>query len=219
MKPFLLLILSILFSRLSFSQDNEQLSTETYYHKWQVTYTTKEFFVNIHKSDNQDTGKGGITIMYFPLTMIDDGIFGSMGIVFSKEKKPSYVFELSFPIGIGNNSYEDLYNTNMDILVLLMSGKDSIMKSANYESMEDVITIKGIAFKSRLYRFIVNEGDFKKMEYEEPDKLQINFKTKVRDSKTRTFPAAREIKSENAMIHKFSSFANSIAKVTISEVN
>jgi hypothetical protein len=107
----------------------------------------------------------------------------------------------------------------MNMQVLLMSGRDSVMKSVSYESVQDGIALNGIEFKSRLYRFKINKRDLEKIEHHTPDELLINFKSGEPEPKDKKPPAAGQILSENAMIHKFSSFAQSIAKVSISQVN
>jgi hypothetical protein len=56
-------------------------------------------------------------------------------IIPTKEKNRN-MLALSFPVGIGNKSYDDLANNDMSVRVLLMSGKDSVFKAVSYESME-----------------------------------------------------------------------------------
>ena len=100
--------------------------------------------LNISVGRMPKTGdEDGVTILYFPQTMIDDGIYGTVGIILTKEKKPEHVLALSFPVGIGNKSYEDLANNDMSVRVSLMSGKDSVFNSVSYESMEDQVTVGG----------------------------------------------------------------------------
>jgi hypothetical protein len=200
-------------------QDNkEHIVTKTYYNKWNVTYVSEDLFEYQHGSDDKSGGKGGVTILYFPLTMIDDGIYGSVGIILTSEKKPEHILELSFPIGIGNKSYEDLANNDMSVRVLLMSGKDSVLKSASYESMEDQVTVGGSEFKGRLYRFIIDSSEFNKLKEIVPNKMVLYFNSKNSKSKPKLRPDTGNIVSENAMISKFSTFANSMNKIKILEV-
>src|ERR1700750_429699 len=135
-----LLIFSLLLSRPLISQDNkDHIVTKTFYNKWNVTYSSEELFEYQRGSDDKNGAQDGVTILYFPLTMIDDGIYGSIGIILTKEKKPEHVFALSFPVGIGNKSYDDLANNDMSVRLLLLSGKDSMFKAVSYESMEDQV--------------------------------------------------------------------------------
>ena len=207
-----------MFSGLLIGQDNkEHLVTKTYYNKWNVTYVSEDLFEYQHGSDDKDGGKDGVTILYFPLTMIDDGIYGSVGILFTKEKNPEYILELSFPVGIGNKSYEDLANNDMSVRVLLLSDKDSVLKSASYGSMEDQVTVGGSEFKGRLYRFLIDSEDFNKLKNRVPNKLQLYYRSKVNKSKPGRRSPGGSISSENAMISKFSSFANSMGRVKVLE--
>ena len=220
MKLLCLCILSVILSGPLIGQDNkEHIVTKTYYNKWNVTYVSEDLFEYEHGSDDKSGGKDGVTILYFPLTMIDDGIYGSVGIILTNEKKPEHILELSFPVGIGNKRYEDLANNDMSVRVLLMSDKDSVLKSASYESMEDQVTVGGHEFRARLYRFLIDSEDFNKLKNRMPNKLQLYFKSKVnKKSKPKKRSPGGYISSENAMISKFSSFANSIGKVKILEI-
>lgn len=214
-----LFIFSLLLSGSIFSQDNkEHIVTKTFYNKWIVTYASGELFEYQRGSDVKDGGQEGVTILYFPPTMIDDGIYGTVGIILTKEKKPEHVFALSFPVGIGNKSYEDLANNDMSVRVLLMSDKDSVFKSLSYESMEDQITVGGSEFKGRLYRFLIDSQELNQIRNHVPNKLQLYFKSKTTKSKPKRRPQAGYISSENPMINKFSSMANSISKIKILEI-
>jgi hypothetical protein len=215
-----LLIFSLLLSGSLISQDNkEHIVTKTFYNKWNVTYASEELFEYQRGSDDKNGGQDGVTILYFPLTMIDDGIYGSIGIILTKEKKPEHVLALSFPVGIGNKSYEDLANNDMSVRVLLLSDKDSVFKAVSYESMEDQVTVGGNEFKGRLYRFLIDSEDFIKLRNHVPNKLQLYFKSKSNKSKPKGRPPGGYISSENAMISKFSSLANSMGKVKFLEIH
>ncbi len=219
MKLYWLFILSILISQTLISQDNtENVVTKSYYNKWSVTFNSKNLFEYQRGSDVNGEVKNGVTVLYFPQTMIDDGIYGSVGIMLTKDKRPEYILGLSFPLGIGNKSYEDLVNNDMSVRVLLMSGKDSVLKSVNFGSLEDQVTVGGSEFKARLYRFIIDSGDFDKLKVIVPNKMLLYFKGKNNKSKPKRRPSAGNISSENAMISKFSSLANSLDKVKILEV-
>jgi hypothetical protein len=220
MKLYWLCIFSILLSGPLIGQDNkEHLVTKTYYNKWSVTYVSEELFEYQRGSDDKSGGDDGVTILFFPQTMIDDGIYGSIGIMFTKEKKPEYILGLSFPVGIGNKSYEDLANNDMSVRVLLMSDKDSVLKSASYASIEDQVTVGGSEFKGRLYRFLIDSNDFNKLKNHVTNKLQLYYKSKVvKKSKPKQRSPGGYISSENAMISKFSGFANSMSKVKILEI-
>jgi len=199
MKLLCLCIISILLSGSLFSQDNkEHIVTKTYYNKWNVTYESKELFEYQRGSD--------------------DGIYGSLGIMLTKEKKPEYILGLSFPVGIGNKSYEDLANNDMSVRVLLISDKDSILKSVSYASIEDQVTVGGSEFKGRLYRFLIDSNEFNKLKVRNPNKMLLYYKSKNTKTKTKQRPAAGFISSENLKISKFSSFANSMAKIKILEI-
>src|SRR4029077_20094314 len=101
-----LFIFSLLLSVRLVSQDTkDHIVTKTFYNRWSVTYSSEELFEYQRGSDAKNGGEDGVTILYFPLTMIDDGIYGSVGIILTKEKKPEHVLALSFPVGIGNKSY------------------------------------------------------------------------------------------------------------------
>jgi hypothetical protein len=219
MKILWLCIFSILLSGPLISQDNkEHLVTKTYYNKWSVTYESEDLF-EYQRGPVDSGGNDGVAILYFPQTMIDDGIYGSLGIKFTKDKKPEYILGLSFPVGIGNKSYEDLANNDMNVRVLLMSGKDSVLKSVSYASIEDQVTLGGSEFKGRLYRFLIDSEDFKKLRNRVPNKLQLYYKSKVdKKSKPKRRSPGGYISSENAMISKFSSFANSMGKIKILEI-
>ena len=219
MKLFCLCIFSILLSGPLISQDSkEHLVTKTYYNKWSVTYVSEDLF-EYQREPVDSGGNDGVTILYFPQTMIDDGIYGSLGIKFTKDKNPEYILGLSFPVGIGNKSYEDLANNDMSVRVLLMWGKDSVLKSVSYASIEDQVTLGGSEYKGRLYRFLIDSGDFIKLRNRVPNKMQIYFKSKIDKSKPRRHSPGGYINSENAMISKFSSMANSIGKVKILEIH
>ncbi len=58
-----------------------------------------KIYLNISANQMIDGGNDGVTILYFPQTMIDDGIYGSLGIKFTKDKNPEYILGLSFPVG------------------------------------------------------------------------------------------------------------------------
>lgn len=200
-------------------QDNkEHIVTKTYYNKWKVTYVSEDLFEYQRGSDDNSGGKDGVTILYFPQAMIDDGIYGSVGIMFTKEKSPEYILGLSFPVGIGNKSYESLANNDMSVRVLLMSDKDSVLKSVSYASIEDQVTVGGSEFKGRLYRFLIDSGDFNKLKVIVPNKMLLYYKAKNNKVKPKRRPAAGTISSENAMISKFSAFAHSMNKVKILEL-
>jgi hypothetical protein len=220
MKLFGLCILSILLSGTLTGQDNkEHIVTKTYYNKWSVTYSSEELVEYQQGSADDAGGMGGITILNFPLIMIDDGIYGSVGIILTKEKRPEYILALSFPIGIGNKSYEDLANNDMSVRVFLMSDKDSVLKSVSFESMEDQVTVGGSEFKGRVYRFLIDSNDFNKLKVRVPNKMLLYYKGKNNKTKPKRRPAAGYISSENLKISKFSSFAQSIGKVKILEIN
>lgn len=221
MKLLCLCILSILLSGPLISQDNkEHIVTKTYYDKWNVTYVSEDLFEYQRGSDDNGGGKDGVTILFFPQTMIDDGIYGSIGIMFTKEKKPEYILGLSFPVGIGNKSYEDLANNDMSVMVLLLSNKDSVLRSVSYASVEDQVTLGGSEFRGRLYRFLIDSNDFNKLKNHVPNKLQLYYKSKVdKKSKPKRRSPGGYISSENAMISKFSSFANQMGKVKILEIH
>jgi len=214
-----LLIFSLLLSGPLISQDNKNhIVTKTFYNRWNVTYSSEELFEYERGSDVKNGKQDGVTILYFPLTMIDDGIYGSIGIILTKEKKPEHVFALSFPVGIGNKSYDDLANNDMTVRLLLMSGKDSMFKAVSYESMEDQVTVGGNEFKGRLYRFLIDSQDLDHLKKLIPNKLQLNYKSKVNKSKPKQRPPDGYISSENAMISKFTTLANSIEKIKILEI-
>jgi len=83
-----LFIFTLLLSGPLISQDNkEHIVTKTFYNKWNVTYASEELFEYERASDAKNGGQDGVTILYFPMTMIDDGIYGSIGIILTKEKK------------------------------------------------------------------------------------------------------------------------------------
>jgi hypothetical protein len=213
-----LFILSILLSQSLISQDNkEHIVTKTFYNKWIVTYASDELFEYQRGSDAKDEGMNGVTVLYFPQTMIDDGIYGSVGIMLTKEKRPEYILGLSFSVGIGNKSYEDLADNDMSVRVLLMSGRDSILKSVSYGSLEDQVTLGGSEFKARLYRFIIDSSDFNKLRVIVPNKMLLYYKAKNSKTKPKRRPAAGNISSENAMISKFSSLARLMEKVKVLE--
>jgi len=149
--------------------------------------------------------------------MIDDGIYGTEGIILTKEKEPEYVLGLSFPVGIGNKSYEELANDTMSIRILLTSGKDSVFNAVSYESTEDQVTVGGNEFKGRLYRFLMNSTDFNALKNHVPNRLQIYFKGKINKTKPRRSTPGGYISSENAMISKFTTLANSIGEIKILE--
>ncbi|HEY2649317.1 MAG TPA: hypothetical protein VGI38_08975 [Puia sp.] len=220
MKLFSLFILSIMLAGpLTGQEKKEHLITKTYYDKWSVTYFSEELFEYQRGSDDSDSKVKGLTILYFPMTMIDDGIYGSLGLVLTKEKKPEYILELSFPVGIGNKSYEDPANNDMDVRFLLLARKDTVLKTVSYESLEDQVTVGGSEFKGRLYRFAIDRSDFSKLKELVPDKMLLYFKGKNNKSKPKSRPAGSSITSENSMINKFSSFANSMSKVKILEIH
>ena len=199
-----LLIFSLLLSSPLISQDNkDHIVTKTFYNKWNVTYSSEELFEYQRGSDDKNGAQDGVTILYFPLTMIDDGIYGSIGIILTKEKKPEHVFALSFPVGIGNKSYDDLANNDMSVRLLLLSGKDSMFKAVSYESMEDQVTVGGKEFRGRLYRFLIDSQDLNHLKNLIPNKLQLYYKSKVNKSKPKRRPPDGYISSENAMISKF----------------
>jgi len=219
MKLSWLCIFSILLSGSLIGQDNkEHLVTKTYYNKWNVTYVSEDLFEYQRGSGDKSGGDDGVTILYFPQTMIDDGIYGSVGIMFTKEKTPEYILGLSFPVGIGNKSYEVLANNDMSLRVLLMSDKDSVLKSVSYGSLEDQVTVGGSEFKGRLYRFLIDSNDFNKLKVIIPNKMLLYYKGKNDKTKPKRRPAAGNISSENAMISKLSSFAKQMGKVKILEV-
>jgi hypothetical protein len=219
MKFTSLFIFSLLLSRPLISQDNkEHIVTKTFYNKWIVTYASEELFEYQRGSGAKDGGQNGVTILYFPLTMIDDGIYGTVGIILTKEKKPEHVLALSFPVGIGNKSYEDLANNDMNVRVSLMSDKDSIFNAASYESMEDQVTVGGSEFKGRLYRFLIDSQELNKLKNHVPNKLQLYYKSKINKSKPKRRSPGGYIASENAMISKFSSLAHSIVRIKILEI-
>src|SRR5258708_20722425 len=220
MKLLSLCIISILLSGPLFSQDNkEHLVTKTYYNKWNVTYVSDELFEYQRGSNDNGGGQDGFTILYFLPTMIDDGIYGSLGIKLTKEKKPEYILGLSFPVGIGNKSYEDLANNDMSVRVLLISDKDSILKSVSYASIEDQVTVGGSEFKGRLYRFLIDSNEFNKLKVRNLNKMLLYYKSKNTKTKPKQPPAAGFISSENLKISKFSSLANSMAKIKILEIH
>jgi hypothetical protein len=219
MKLFLPCFLYIIFCGTVNGQDNtDNRITKSYYNKWRVTYDAGDLFEYQRGTDVNGEGKSGVTILYLPQTMIDDGIYGSVGIMLTKEKKPEYILGLSFPIGIGNKSYEDLVDNDMNLRVSLMSGKDSVLKSVSFGSLEDQVTVSGIEFKGRLYRFLIDKQDFDKLVHRVPDKMQLYFKGKSNPAKPKRRPAGGTITSENAMISKFSSLAQSIEKVKVLEI-
>jgi|GEM_PF-4124571 len=214
-----LIIFLLLLSSPSNGQDNKvHIITKTFYNKWNVTYSSEELFEYQRGSDAKNGGEDGVTILYFPQTMIDDGIYGTVGIILTKEKKPEHVLALSFPVGIGNKSYEDLANNDMSVRVSLMSGKDSVFNSVSYESMEDQVTVGGQEFKGRLYRFLIDSEDFNKLKNRVPNKMHLYYKNKIDKSKPKQRSPGGYISSENTMISKFSSLANSLAKVKILEI-
>jgi len=215
-----LFIFFLLLSGSLISQDTkEHIITKTFYNKWNVTYSSGELFEYQRGSDVKNGGQDGVTILYFPLVMIDDGIYGSVGIILTKEKKPEHVLAISFPVGIGNKSYEDLANNDMSVKVSLMSDKDSVFNSVSYESMEDQVTVGGSEFKGRLYRFFVDSLDLDQLRKHVPNKLLLYYKSKINKSKAKRRPPGGNIYSENPMISKFSSLANSIEKVKILEIH
>ncbi len=219
MKLFWLCFFSILLSGPLIGQDNkEHVVTKTYFNKWNVTYVSEDLFEYQRGSGDDTSARDGVTILYFPQTMIDDGIYGSIGIMFTKEKKPEYILGLSFPVGIGNKSYEALAGNDMSVTVLLTSGKDSVLKSVSYGSTEDQVTVGGSEFKGRLYRFIIDSNDFNKLKVIVPHKMLLYYKGKNNKTKPKRRPASGSISSENAMISKFSAFANSMNKVKILEI-
>jgi hypothetical protein len=219
MKLLSLCVFTFILSGRLIAQDNkENTVTKTYYNKWNVTYESKDLFEYQRGSDDAGEGKNSVTILYFPQTMIDDGIYGSLGIMFTKEKKPEYILGLSFPVGIGNKSYEDLANNDMSVQLVLVSNKDSVLKSVSYGSIEDQVTIGGSEFKGRLYRFIIESDDFNKLKRIVPNKMLIYFKGKNSKSKTEQRPVAGNIFSENAMISKFSDLAHLMDKVKVLEI-
>jgi hypothetical protein len=200
-------------------QDNKDNTvTKTYYNKWKVTYGSKDLFEYQRGSDDQGSGENVFTILYFPQTMIDDGIYGTLGIMFTKDKKPEYILGLSFPVGIGNKSYEDLANNDMSLRILLMFNKDSILNSLSYASLEDQVTVGGSEFKGRLYRFIIDNNEFYALKRTVPNKMLLYFKGKSGKSKPKLHSANENIVSENAMISKFSGFARSMDKVKVQEI-
>ncbi|HEY2348750.1 MAG TPA: hypothetical protein VGH64_07025 [Puia sp.] len=220
MKLFYLFILSIILAGpLTGQEKKEHLITKTYYNKWSVTYLSEELFEYQRGSGDIDSKVNGVTILYFPMTMIDDGIYGSLGLVLTNEKEPEYILELSFPVGIGNKSYEDPANNDMDVRFQLLAKEDTILKTASYESLEDQVTVGGSEFKGRLYRFAIDRSDFNKLKDLVPDKMLLYFKSKNTPSKPKHRPAGSYIASDNTMINKFSSFANSMSKVKILEVH
>ena len=107
----------------------------------------------------------------------------------------------------------------MSVRVLLMSGKDSVFKAVSYESMEDQVTVAGNEFKGRLYRFLLDSEDFVRLRDHIPNKLQLYFKSKINNPKPKKHSPGGYISSENAMISKFSSLDNSMAKVKILEIH
>lgn len=219
MKLFILCFITILFSGTVFSQDgNENIQTKTFYNKWKVTYSSDVFFE--YNRPAGDTLKAdGMTILFFPKTMIDDGIFASLGLLFSQKKRPEHILELSFPVGIGNRSYGDLAENDMNVRVILISGRDTILRSVSYESMVDQVTVGGREFTGRLYRFTLDNEDFNKLKTLTPDKLLIHFKNRPGTTKPKKQPPGGHIESQNAMIGKFSSLAKQMDLVKISEVN
>ena len=220
MKLFCLIVLSIMLAGpLAGQEKKEHLITKTYYNKWSVTYISEELFEYQHGSDDKDGKAKGVTILYFPLTMIDDGIYGSVGIVLTKEKKPEYILELSFPVGIGNKSYEEPANNDMSERVILTAGKDTVLKSSSYESMEDQVTVGGSEFKGRLYRFAIDSTAFDKLRVLVPNQMLIYYIAKNSKSNPKRRPAGGYITSENAMIARFSSFANSMSQVKVLEIH
>jgi hypothetical protein len=213
-------IFSFLFCASLAAQDNnEHVVTKTYYNKWNVTFESTHLIEFQQGSATDSSEMNGVTILYIPLIMIDDGIYGSVGIILTKEKKPEYLLELSFPVGIGNRSYENLSNSDMEIKILLMSGRDSVLKSVSNESREDQVAVGGTEFKSRLYRFNMNANDFEKLKSRTPNKMQLYYKSKSETIKPKRRPAPGYISSENLKISKFSTFAKSISEVKISEVH
>ena len=220
MKYLYLFIFSIILSGQLAGQDvKDNIVTKTYYNKWKVTYDSKALFEYERGTDDNGGGKNGVTILYFPLTMIDDGIYGSLGIMFTKEKKPEYILGLSFPVGIGNKSYEDLANNDMTVRVVLMSNKDSILESVNYGSLEDQVTVGGSEFKGRLYRFVIDSNEYNKLKSIVPNKMLIYFKAKNSKPKPKRRPDTGSITSVNAMISKFSDLVRSMDRVKVLEVN
>ena len=99
-----------------------------------------------------------------------------------------------------------------------MSGKDSVLNSVSYANMEDQVTLGGSEFKGRLYRFIIDSGDFNKLKVVIPNKMLLYYKGKNNKSKPEKHVSASNISSENAMISKFSSLARSIEKVKVLEI-
>lgn len=214
-----LFIFFLLISGPLISQDNKgHIVTKTFYNKWNVTYASEELFEYQRGSDAKNGAQDGVTILYFPQTMIDDGIYGSIGIILTKGKNPEHVLALSFPVGIGNKSYDDLANNDMSVKLLLMSYKDSVFKAVSYESMEDQVTVSGNEFKGRLYRFLIDSQDLNQIKNHVPTKLQLSYKSKINKSKPKGRPPGGNISSENAMISKFSTLANSIGKIKILEI-
>ncbi|HET7003768.1 MAG TPA: hypothetical protein VFI33_20740, partial [Puia sp.] len=70
----------------------------------------------------------------------------------------------------------------------------------------------------RLYRFMIDSQDLNKIKNHVPTKLLLNYKSKVNKSKPKRRPPGGYITSENAMISKFSTLANSIGKIKILEI-
>ncbi len=220
MKASCLFILSILIFQTLLSQDStESIITKSYYNKWSVTFNAKELFEYERGSDVNGEVKNGVTVLYFPQTMIDDGIYGSVGIMLTKDKKPEYILGISFPVGIGNKSYEDLANNDMSVMILLMSDKDSVLNSVSYGSLEDQVTVGGSEFKGRLYRFIIDSDDFNKLKVVVPNKMLLYYNIKNSKAKPKKRPPAGNISSKNAMISKFSALARSMEKVKIKEIH
>ena len=57
----------------------------------------QKIYLNMNaRSDVNGEVNNGVTILYFPQTMIDDGIYGSVGIMLTKDKKPEYILGTFF---------------------------------------------------------------------------------------------------------------------------
>ncbi len=84
----------------------------------------------------------------------------------------------------------------MSVRVLLMSDKDSVLKSVSYASIEDQVTVGGSEFKGRLYRFLIDSGDFNKLKVIVPNKMLLYYKAKNNKVKPKRRPAAGTISSE-----------------------
>jgi len=212
-------ILFFLISGPLISQDiKNHIVTKTFYNRWNVTYSDGQLYEYHRGADTRNVTQNGITILYLSPTMIDDGIYGTEGVILTKDKQPEYVLGLSFPVGIGNKSYEDLVNDTMSIRILLTSGKDSLFSAVSYESAEDEVTVGGNEFKGRLYRFLMDSAEFNGLKNHAPNRLQIYFKGKPNKAKPRRSTPGGYISSDNAMISKFSTWAHSIDKIKILEI-